>query len=88
MFTPSGLIVSRMRAARRRAATRLAFRSSSLYFEQVLRVCARDHERVTARGGIDVHERNGRVVGVDNLGRPFAGGDGAEDAVSEFDTAG
>jgi hypothetical protein len=49
--------------------------------EEVARVVARDHERVSARPGVDVHERHRVVVLVHHLGGELTRHDLAEDAV-------
>ena len=57
------------------------YRSSRATLEQVRRVLARDHERVPARGGSDVHEGDRALVFVDDRRRQLARDDLAEDAV-------
>ncbi len=49
--------------------------------QQVHRVCARNHKRMAARGGIDVHEGQRVLVLVDDRRRQLARHDLAEDAV-------
>src|SRR5918999_4296256 len=48
---------------------------------QVARVRPRDQQRVPASPRVDVHEGDRVLVLLDDLGRPLAGRDGAEDAV-------
>ena len=73
---------SRIRSAR--PARRRAWPRSSGDRQQVVGVLARDHERVAARGGVDVHERD-RVLVLSraiSAGR-VAGDDRAEDAARD-----
>ena len=69
---------------RRRAAARPPIVRAKVLVgdvEQVARVRPRDHQRVAGRRRVDVHERDGVLVGVDHLARHVAGDDPAEEAV-------
>ena len=79
-FTPSAPSRSRARSASRWAATAVAATSSRRRVVQVDAVRARDHERVAARRRVDVHERDGALVLVDDLCGKLAGEDPAEQA--------
>ena len=70
MLTPSGLIVSRMRAASRRAAATRRLQVLLADVEKAFGVIARDNESMTAGCGIDVHECDGEVIGVDDSAGP------------------
>ena len=82
MLKPSGLErLARSVCARRRAASIVCSRSSSEIVHQVGGVRARHHQRVPARGRVDVHEGDRVLVGVEDLRRDVAGDDPAEQAV-------